>query len=64
MANMIKLKVDAAVYEYSSIMWEELAGQTPESVVHLLSCGKGIIDKADDVVLNQQIGRASCRERV
>ena len=53
MANMIKLKVDAAVYEYSSIMWEELAGQTPESVVHLLSCGKGIIDKADDVVLNQ-----------
>lgn len=53
MACMIKLSVDGAVYEYSSIMWEELAGQTPESAVYCLSSGKGIIDKADDVVLNQ-----------
>lgn len=53
MASIIRLSVDAAVYEYSSIIWEELAGQTPESAVYCLSTGKGIIDKADDVVLNQ-----------
>lgn len=42
-----KITVDAAVYEYSSMMWDKLAGLTPENVVSTLSAGKGIVPSCD-----------------
>ena len=41
MASIVKLIVDAAVYEHASIMWENLVGLPPEKVVYRLSAGEG-----------------------
>ena len=53
MMNKVKLSLDAAVYEYSSVVWEELTGLTPESVVSNISAGKGVVGRADDVIIDQ-----------
>lgn len=42
-----KITVDAAVYEYSSMMWDKLTGLTPENVVSTISAGKGIVPSCD-----------------
>lgn len=49
MANIVKLNVDSAVYDYSRIMWMDLVGLSPEKVVYRLSCGESIIGEMDNL---------------
>ena len=52
MASIVKLSVDAAVYEHASIMWENLVGSTPEKVVYRLSAGEGLVSEVDRLLVN------------
>ena len=52
MASIVKLSVDAAVYEHASIMWESLVGSTPEKVVYRLSAGEGLVSEVDRLLVN------------
>lgn len=52
MATILNLKFDAAVYEYCSVIWEDLTGLTPEKMAYSLSAGKGVVGKADDFTLD------------
>ena len=52
MASIVKLSVDAAVYEHASIMWENLVGSTPEKVVYRLSAGEGLVSEVDRLLVD------------
>ena len=52
MASIVKLSVDAAVYEHASIMWENLVGSTPEKVVYRLSVGEGLVSEVDKLLVD------------
>lgn len=52
MASIVKLSVDAAVYEHASIMWESLVGLPPEKVVYRLSAGEGLVSEVDRLLVN------------
>ena len=52
MASIVKLSVDAAVYEHASIMWEDLVGSTPEKVVYRLSAGEGLVSEVDRLLVD------------
>ena len=51
MANIVKLNVDSAVYDYSRIMWMELVGLSPEKVVYRLSTGEGVTSEMDNFLV-------------
>ena len=52
MASIVKLSVDAAVYEHASIMWENLVGLPPEKVVYRLSAGEGLVSEVDRLLVD------------
>ena len=50
MSNVVKIKVDEAVYEYSCYVWGLIAKENPKMIVTQLSEGKGVISRSESTV--------------
>ena len=50
MSNVVKIKVDEAVYEYSCYVWGLIAKENPKVIVTQLSEGKGVVSRNESTV--------------
>lgn len=50
MSNVVKIKVDEAVYEYSCYVWGLIAKENPKVIVTQLSEGKGVVSLNESAI--------------